>query len=145
MSLDFYTTSSILYIVSRTENDRKGTKMSVKSIERELEDYLTNCGEDAGEWCVWDMAQELAIGHDSIDEIDPDEFTEFLEGWQGKVLDEYGHAVDFEAAMRLADSELCEKVIDEGVDSNQMFFERYAALHLEKYGEEFAPYAHMAW
>ena len=49
--------------------------------------------------------------------------------------------------MAVADSELCEQLNDEHLDSAQeYFFDRYAELHAEKYdGEEFAPYYGLAW
>ena len=64
------------------------------------------------------------------------------------VNDINGKAIDFEAAMALADPEICEE-IDNGLDGSeteQRFIGRYAELHAEKYdGEEFAPYFGLAW
>ncbi len=59
------------------------------------------------------------------------------------VFDYNDHIIDFEAAMNLADPELCEQIDEE---TPQAFIERYAELHMEKYdGEEFAPYYGLAW
>lgn len=121
--------------------------MSKANIANELHDYIINSGQDAGEWSIDAMAEELdANGVVSIDDMDADDFIDFIQGWDGKVVDFYGNAVDFEAAMQTADSELCEELNDEGVESNQEYFERYADMHADKYdGEEFAPYYHHAW
>lgn len=64
----------------------------------------------------------------------------------GKVKDYYGNKVDFEAAMHLADRDICEDMNDRDWESDQQYFEEYARLHAEKYdGDEFAPYWHLAW
>ncbi len=59
-----------------------------------------------------------------------------------EVFDYYDNIIDFEAAMNLADPELCEQI---GLEQPQEFIERYAELHEEKYNEEFAPYYNLAW
>lgn len=64
------------------------------------------------------------------------------------VNDINGKAIDFEAAMALADPEICEEIGNglDGSESEQWIIERYAELHAQKYeGEEFAPYFGLAW
>lgn len=57
-----------------------------------------------------------------------------------------GQNIDFEAAVNIMDDEIREQVNYEMAPcTNQEFFERYAELHEEKFGEEFAPYAGEAW
>lgn len=63
-----------------------------------------------------------------------------------KVKDYKGNEVDFEAAMNLMDEDLREELANYGFDSDQEFFEAYAARHSEKFdGEDFAPFYGGAW
>ena len=121
--------------------------MSKTTIANEITDYIINSGQDTGDWPIDAMAEELDDkGVESIEDMDIDDLTELLQDWDGKVVDNYGNQVDFEAAMQIADQELCEELNDEGIESNQEYFERYADMHADKYdGEEFAPYYHHAW
>lgn len=121
--------------------------MTKQTIYDELGDYMANCGQDAGEWALADMAAELdADGISTIDDMDPDDFTDFLAKWDGKVTDIYGRPIDFEAAMHLADAEICEALNGRQWSSNQAYIEAYAEEHAKKYGgEEFAPYYGHAW
>jgi hypothetical protein len=64
------------------------------------------------------------------------------------VVNAAGQEIDFEAATALMDSDLREKIhldgdFDEG--DSQKFIELYAAAHVEKFGEDFAPYHGGAW
>lgn len=52
------------------------------------------------------------------------------------VKNSWGTEIDWETAVSLMDDELRELVHREGADSNDEFFARYAAAHLDKYGEE---------
>lgn len=65
------------------------------------------------------------------------------------VNDFNGKVIDFEAAMQLADQEICESMqaeYGETWSNDQQFIERYAELHAEKFnGEEFAPFYGGAW
>lgn len=121
--------------------------MSKKTIAEQLSDYMTNCGQDEGEWAIDAMAEELdRMGVEDIDAMDGDDFTDFLQEWDGKVVDFRGEPVDFDAAMRLADQEICEELNDREWSSDQEYFEAYAEAHASKYdGEEFAPYYGHAW
>lgn len=121
--------------------------MSKQSIAEELVRYFESTDQDAGEWPVDLMAEELDKSDiDSIDELDPDDFTEFVQYWDGKVGNYRGNPIEFKMAMSLADRDLCEQIVSEGVGSNQEFIERYVELHAQKYdGEEFAPYFGYAW
>lgn len=115
--------------------------MNVTKAKSEIEDYLINCGESIEEWSVQRIAEVISSGYpeaSSIDDIDPDDFTELMQEWDGKVANEVGDPIDFEAACALMDGELREAVCSEGLDS-QSFIERYAELHLKKYGQEFEP------
>lgn len=57
-----------------------------------------------------------------------------------------GKEVEFESVVPYMDRELCEVLHSWGIDDEQMFFDSYAELHLDKYhGEEFAPYYDLAW
>ena len=116
--------------------------MNVAKAKSEIEDYLINSGERVDEWSVERMAEIVATDYPeaaSIDDIDPDDFTGLMEEWGGKVANEVGKPIDFEAACALMDDELREAVCDEGLD-NQGFIDRYNELHREKYGEDFEPY-----
>lgn len=120
--------------------------MSKQAIYDELSDYMTNCGQDAGEWALADMAAELdADGISDIDDMDPDDFTDFLAKWNGKVTDVYGTPVDYAAAVAAMDDSLREELHAEGVETRQGFLELYAEAHAERFGEEFAPYYGHAW
>lgn len=97
--------------------------MSKRSIMDELADYFINCGQDSGEWCLDAMAEELDnMGYSSIDDIDEHEFTCFLEDWDGMVVNASGSMVNFEAAMHLADNDICEYLINSDMRDNQEFF-----------------------
>lgn len=116
--------------------------MNIKKAKSEIEDYLINSGESVDEWSVERMAEIVAADYPeatSIDDIDPDDFTGLMEEWCGKVANEVGKPIDFEAACAYMDDELREAVCDEGLD-NQGFIDRYNELHREKYGDDFEPY-----
>lgn len=119
----------------------------MKKVEKQIRHYLTTCDEDLGEWNTHAMAEELATaGIRDIKEMEADDFIGFLQEWEGKVVDYYGGIVDFEAAMSIADQEICEKINSCSVRSNQEYFNRYAKMHAKKYnGEEFAPFYHLPW
>lgn len=57
------------------------------------------------------------------------------------VKNAYGVEIDFEAAMNLADEEICDDLNRDAdvCESEQSFFEAYCKAHREKYGEEFEP------
>lgn len=62
------------------------------------------------------------------------------------VLDGKGEWIDFEAAAQLMDDEVRERVHScMAPCSPQDFFDEYAYMHREKFGEDFAPYAGEAW
>ena len=116
--------------------------MNVTKAKGEIEDYLINSGESVDEWSVERMAEIVAADYPeaaSIDDIDPDDFTDLMEEWGGKVANEVGEPIDFEAACALMDDDIREAVCDEGLD-NQSFIDRYNELHREKYGDDFEPY-----
>ena len=125
----------------------KGRTMSKSTVAAEIKSYLENGNQDTWYWSIDAMAEELdSKGIGNIEDMDNDDFTDFLQDWDGKVTDYRCEPVDFEAAMAVADSELCEQLNDEHLDSAQEYFDRYAELHAEKYdGEEFAPYYGLAW
>lgn len=52
------------------------------------------------------------------------------------VVNQFGIEIDFEVAANMMDDELREELHAEGIESNQEFFDRYAAAHMEKFGEE---------
>ena len=116
--------------------------MNVTKAKSEIEDYLINSGESVDEWSVERMAEIVAADYPeaaSIDDIDSDDFTGLMEEWGGKVANEVGEPIDFEAACSLMDDELRETVCDEGL-GNQGFIDRYNELHRERYGDDFEPY-----
>lgn len=121
--------------------------MGKRDIAEQLRDYMTNCGQDAGKWAIDAMAEEIdRSGVASIDDMDPDDFSDVLREWDGKVADYRGVPVDFEAAMHVADPELCEELNDREWGSDQEYFEAYAEAHAARHGgEEFAPYYGLAW
>jgi anti-CRISPR protein AcrIC5 len=47
-----------------------------------------------------------------------------------------GHEFDFDAAVNLMDSEICE-ALSGTVETDQEFMDAYAKAHAEKFGEEF--------
>lgn len=53
-----------------------------------------------------------------------------------KVINANGVSIDFAAAAKLMDDELCKRLHEEGYETEQNFFTAYEAAHLEKYGEE---------
>lgn len=57
-----------------------------------------------------------------------------------KVANQYGKEIDFEAAINIADREICEKLHFELAPcSEQKFFDAYCEAHEAKYGEDFEP------
>lgn len=63
-----------------------------------------------------------------------------------KVIDRNGKEIDFDAAVQLMDEDLREKVHGEfSGETEQEFIEAYAEAHIEKFGENFAPYEGGAW
>lgn len=117
------------------------------NVENQLRTYLKNCDEDLGLWSIHAMAEQLKEeGVKNIHEMDYGDLLDFLTEWEGKVVDHYGKMVDFNAAMSIADPEICEQINSYGTLSNQSYFNRYAKLHAKKYnGEEFAPFYHLPW
>lgn len=62
------------------------------------------------------------------------------------VKDEQGNYVDFDAAMNIADKDLCEQLHEMLAPcTEQEFFDEYAKAHEEKYGDGFVPYVGGAW
>lgn len=62
------------------------------------------------------------------------------------VKDEQGNYVDFDAAMNIADKDLCEQLHETLAPcTEQEFFDEYAKAHEKKYGELFVPYVGGAW
>ena len=121
--------------------------MSKQSVTEEITQYIESSGFNAGDWSVDEMAEELhGMGIESIEDMDSDDFTDFLEDWDGKVTDYRGCKVSFEAAMNLADRDLLDELNDETWSSNQEYFDAYAVAHAKKYdGEKFAPYYGLDW
>ena len=63
---------------------------------------------------------------------------------ENTVLDINDKPVDITAARVLMDDDICEE-LHGTTQSDQEFFEKYAAMHLEKYGDDFQPYTGGAW
>lgn len=62
------------------------------------------------------------------------------------VNDINGNAIDFDAAVNMMDDEIREEVAANIAPcTDQAFIEAYAEAHEQKLGEEFAPYAGLAW
>ena len=61
------------------------------------------------------------------------------------IINSLGKEIDFEAAMNIANPELCEEVCSMNLDSDQEFWDTYCALCVERFGEEFAPDCGAAW
>lgn len=62
------------------------------------------------------------------------------------VMNEQGEYVDFDAAMNIADKDLCEELHEMIAPcTEQEFFVEYAKLHEKKYGAGFVPYVGGAW
>ncbi len=61
------------------------------------------------------------------------------------IVNSLGQEMDFEAAMSIADPELCEEVHAMGPDSAQVFWDTYCELHEKRHGEGFAPDCGAAW
>ena len=53
-----------------------------------------------------------------------------------KVMNLFGHEIDFEAAVQMMDDEIRETLANEGFESEQEFFTAYEKAHAEKYGTE---------
>lgn len=52
------------------------------------------------------------------------------------IVNSYGAAINYEAAVNLMDDELCEQLSGEIAPcTEQAFFDAYCAAHLAKYGE----------
>ena len=63
-----------------------------------------------------------------------------------QVINKINEAVDFDATVMLMDDEIREMINEELAPcTEQEFFEAYAQAHEDKYNEEFAPYAGLAW
>ena len=59
-----------------------------------------------------------------------------------------GRECDRDAVANLMDDDIREAFhadYEPGFESDQAFFEEYARRHAEKFGEEFAPWAGLAW
>lgn len=57
-----------------------------------------------------------------------------------------GEIINFEAVANAMDSELCEEINEELAPcTDQEFYDEYCRRHIEKFGEEFAPDAGLAW
>ncbi len=77
--------------------------MNITKAKSEIDDYLINSGESVDEWSVERMAEIVAADYPeaaSIDDIDPDDFTSFMEEWGGKVANEVGKPIDLETLDR---------------------------------------------
>lgn len=68
-----------------------------------------------------------------------------LRNMSASIVNSLGQEMDFEAAMSIADLELCEEVHAMNLDTDQEYWDTYCKLHEEKYGEEFAPDCGAAW
>lgn len=68
-----------------------------------------------------------------------------LRNMSASIVNSLGQEMDFEAAMSIADPELCEEVHAMNLDTDQEYWDTYCKLHGEKYGEEFAPDCGAAW
>lgn len=56
--------------------------MNLNDFQNEISDYLTNCGQNPEDWDVLRAAIQLRDEYpnaESIDDIDPDDFTDALE------------------------------------------------------------------
>ncbi|MDN0055557.1 hypothetical protein [Collinsella ihumii] len=63
--------------------------MNTSGYKAYIEDYLSNCGQDVREWDTEAMAEDLSgrLHGESPDGMDPDDFTQFLQSWDGVVAD----------------------------------------------------------
>ena len=63
-----------------------------------------------------------------------------------EVIDRLGRTIDFDAAMNLADPDLCEELEAKLCGcSDQEIFVTYAEAHAARFGEFFAPYFSGEW
>jgi len=64
----------------------------------------------------------------------------------GKVQDINGNEVDYDSAVATMDKDIAEELHTIGYETDQEFFDAYAAAHAKKYdGEEWAPYYNLSW
>ena len=50
------------------------------------------------------------------------------------IRNQYNVTIDFDVAVNMMDDEIREQLHAEGIDTEQEFFDRYAAAHLDKFG-----------
>ena len=87
---------------------------------------------------IWETLCNLA--EEAEDEEAYDRLTE------GIVFDARGYEVDYNSAVALMDDDVREEIhMKLAPCTEQEFFESYSARHLEKFGEEFAPYSGGDW
>ncbi|MDL2216050.1 hypothetical protein LJB77_03235 [Ruminococcaceae bacterium OttesenSCG-928-N02] len=61
----------------------------------------------------------------------------------GKVKNEHGQELQFEAAVNIMDDDIREALhMELAPCEEQEFFDAYCAKHIEKYGEDFEPNKH---
>lgn len=132
------------------EEREAGEMADYRDIEREALEYM---GEHAGDWDVDAVVREvMGMGAGSIDDLDPDEWTEILQRHDGegpgagKVFDDAGWPIDFGAAVELMDDGLREEIhMRMAPCSDQRFMDAYAAEHERRFGEGFPPYCNGEW
>lgn len=122
--------------------------MSKQGIKQELIDYINANTDENWAWGYpldYIAEQVENRGIESLDDIDRlDDLTGYdwlnglLEATDGKAQDYHGDLIDFAEARKLMDDAICETIGD--TEDASDFIMQYAALHEEKYGENFAPY-----
>lgn len=122
--------------------------MSKQGIKQELIDYINANTDENWAWGYpldYIAEQVENRGIESLDDIDRlDDLTGYdwlnglLEATDGKAQDYHGDLIDFVEARKLMDDAICETIGD--TEDASDFIMQYAALHEEKYGENFAPY-----
>ena len=50
------------------------------------------------------------------------------------IRNQYGVVIDFDTAVNMMDDAIREQLHAEGIDTEQEFFDAYAAAHLDKFG-----------
>ena len=115
--------------------------------ERFVSDYVSNCGDDPGEYLVSAVAEILAddLQGGTPDAMDSAEFAELVLEWRGKVEGRV-RIVDFQAAAMIMDPEIRERLCEKLAPCTQQeFYDAYCEEHEKKFGEEFAPESGAAW
>lgn len=94
----------------------------------DLLDEWCDAGEDYAERLLYIAAERLGLRLDDT------------------VTTSRGEIINFEAVANAMDSELCEEINEELAPcTDQEFYDEYCRRHIEKFGEEFAPDAGLAW